>query len=512
MGLLRPLKNEQAYFKAAFYGFAGSGKTFPSALTAIGLAKFIGVKTVAMFETETGADYVQPGLYEPAGIELVGIKSRAFSDCMAVIDEAEKKGIKILVIDSVSHMWKELITAYKTKNRKTQLFLREWGDIKEDWTKFSNKFLVSNLHIIICGRAGYEWDYEQIEQGDEGQPRGEKKLIKTGIKMRAEGEFGYEPSLVVRMEREKVYDAKQMTQSWVRRACVEKDRFDVIDGKDFDNPTFESFWPHIERLNLGGEHIGFDASRTSEAMLADPDYSAADRRRRRLVALEEIQATIVKYLPGQAAKDKTAKINILENLFRVRSWTSVEEKAQLHVLEEALKSGRLEELCANAAGVEVSPFLYRAGAPAEGDGPAPEAPTSEDQAGDAVRREGSGHPVPAAASTETPLRDAPSDDVPMEFPSRPDLPERIAIMERRWRNVEGDGKTPKARLKFRQEILAALGRLYWQEVKEDPEIDLLEPREAVLQEKFKALVTRLKFEAQEPPTEQPKQPADGKLF
>ena len=100
----------------------------------------------------------------------------------------------------------------------------------------------------------------------------------------------------------------------------------------------------------------------------------------------------------------------------------------------------------------------------------------------------------------------------MEFPSRPDLPERIAIMERRWRNVEGDGKTPKARLKFRQEILAALGRLYWQEVKEDPEIDLLEPREAVLQEKFKALVTRLKFEAQEPPTEQPKQPADGKLF
>jgi len=153
------------------------------------------------------------------------------------------------------------------------------------------------------------------------------------------------------------------------------------------------------------------------------------------------------------------------------------------------------------------------GAPAEGEGPEPEAPTSEGQAGDAARQEGSGHPLPMVASTEIPPQAAPLDDVPVSTPVN-----RATVLydlERRWANVETDGKTPKARLKFRQEILAALGRLYWQDAKEDPEIDLLEPREEMLQEKFQALVTRLKFEAQEPPEESganQAKPEQAKMF
>jgi hypothetical protein len=46
----------------------------------------------------------------------------------------------------------------------------------------------------LCGRAGYEYDHEENEDGG-------KDLIKIGTKMKAEGEFGFEPSLVIEMER-----------------------------------------------------------------------------------------------------------------------------------------------------------------------------------------------------------------------------------------------------------------------------------------------------------------------
>jgi hypothetical protein len=63
---------------------------------------------------------------------------------------------------------------------------------------------------------------------------------------------------------------KRVARHW-RETTVVKDRFDLIDGKVFENPTFEAFLPHIERLNLGGSQIGFDATRSSVGMFpADP--------------------------------------------------------------------------------------------------------------------------------------------------------------------------------------------------------------------------------------------------
>src|SRR6185503_10075486 len=95
-------------------------------------------------------------------------------------------------------------------------------------------YLNSKLHIIICGRAGFDYDYEENEETQR------KELIKTGIKMKTEGEFGFEPSLLVEMEavqnlaqgggRGKKNAAPKAGVSVTRRAVVLKDRFSVIDG------------------------------------------------------------------------------------------------------------------------------------------------------------------------------------------------------------------------------------------------------------------------------------------
>lgn len=92
----------------------------------------------------------------------------------------------------------------------------------------------------MCGRAGYEYDFFE---GDDGK----RQLAKTGIKMKAETETGYEPSILIQMEKQMNVETGQV---W-RTARILKDRSTRIDGQVFSNPTFKNFLPHIEFLNLG---------------------------------------------------------------------------------------------------------------------------------------------------------------------------------------------------------------------------------------------------------------------
>ena len=52
-------------------------------------------------------------------------------------------------------------------------------------------YLNSPLHIVLCGRAGFDWDFNETE-GDDGSIK--KELVKTGVKMRVESQFGFEPA------------------------------------------------------------------------------------------------------------------------------------------------------------------------------------------------------------------------------------------------------------------------------------------------------------------------------
>lgn len=71
------------------------------------------------------------------------------------------------------------------------------------WAQFTETFLNSKAHIILCGRAGNTSEYQEKEDG------GKKELISTGTKMKAESEMGYEPSLLVEMVAEKSLDRKK---------------------------------------------------------------------------------------------------------------------------------------------------------------------------------------------------------------------------------------------------------------------------------------------------------------
>ena len=320
MTLFKKAESTSAYLKAGFLGFAGSGKTKTATKLAIGLALMAAQlklkeagRPIYFLDTETGSDYVIDDV-RAAGLEIYAAKTRAFADLIPAVYECENEG-SVLIIDSVTHFWREFTDSYKKRKKISRLEFQDWDPLKSEWAKFTDAYVNSACHIIMCGRAGYEYDNEVNERTQK------REIFKSGIKMKAETETGFEPSLLVLMERAIDLQTNVVT----RTGYVLKDRFSVIDGKSFDNPTFEDFKPHIERLTLGGTQLGVDTTRNSEHLIREDGMTQwKHERTQKEICLDEIQEELVKSYPGQSHADKKAKADLLEAVFGTRSWTAVE--------------------------------------------------------------------------------------------------------------------------------------------------------------------------------------------
>jgi hypothetical protein len=328
-----PAQNTKPYFKAALEGFAGSGKTYTAALIAIGIHKRIkSEKPIVMFDTEKAAKFLKP-LFAEAGIELLVRESKSFADLAQAMAKMREGVSDVLIIDSITHVWEEFLRAYQIKSGHRRLQFQDWGIIKPTWkAEFSDPFVNYPYHIIMCGRAGFEYE-------NEIDPETKKREIyKSGIKMKVEGETAYEPDILILMERyEKVLgDDKQI---W-REATVVKDRSTLIDGKTFKNPKYEDFAPCIEAMmsNPFNKKVKL-VPEADTGVLFKTEEERAEFRKERDKWLEEIDGVLARAFPGSVGKDKQSKLDILSFVFGTTSETALRE---LH--PEKLTKGYLEIL------------------------------------------------------------------------------------------------------------------------------------------------------------------------
>lgn len=318
-------QNSQAFAKVGLLGFGGAGKTYTAAVLAMGIYKRLQESgqnpgPVVMSDTETGSDFLVP-LFKDAGIPFYVSKSRAFIDLMGAVNAADGKA-SVLIIDSITHFWSELQSAYKKKLNRTRLQFQDWAAIKDQWGQFTMAYLNSNVHIIMLGRAGYEYDYFEDEDG-------KKQLAKTGTKMKAESEMGYEPSLLIEMVREDKpnQDKNINAKLWDHVAVVLKDRSQRLEGARLVNPGFNDFAPFFDYLNVGGNHVGVETAKDSTGLFdKNNEKNFYERKRRIEILKEEIEGSLTSAFPGQAAQDKKLKTDLFEAAFKTRSWTALDEK------------------------------------------------------------------------------------------------------------------------------------------------------------------------------------------
>ncbi len=322
MGLLTPAMNHTAYLKIGIQGFEGSGKTYLACNFAMGMSDLVKGSKVAFFDTEKGSDF-WVRKFDERKIHLHVLKSRSFADLITVIQEAEKGGYSFLIIDSITHVWRELTEGYLNKMGKKHLTMKDWGPLKAEWGRFTNLYVHSKLHIAMCGRAGYEYDFDEDEQG-------KKEIIKTGTKMKAEGETGFEPDLSIETFKVQLSETlsdrkkKKAAKGFINRCCIIKDRSDLMNGQIIDKPKFENFLSIVKSLNIGGEHAGPKSVQSSKDLFDSPDNSWAHTQKRQEIALEQIkEIMILADLDGTSAEAKKKRTQKLIQAFGTSAWTAI---------------------------------------------------------------------------------------------------------------------------------------------------------------------------------------------
>jgi len=326
-------ENEFAFLKAGIFGFSGSGKTRTATEIAIGLFKYANLKKpVGFLDTEIASDAVQR-FFKENSIPLKVLKTRAFKDLLEGIDYAEKE-FSVLIIDSLTHFWTELQEAFMKRNGSSRIAMHQWRPIKKEWRQYVDRFLLSKLHIIQCGRASYVYDYEKDESGV-------NQLVKTDVTMKAEGETEFEPPLVIEMIQDiRMKDIKKRSESDILHiAWVIKDRYHDLTGKSFIHPTFNDFLPHIQNINLNGKHIGYDPSSSSETLFDSPSTSRYEEEKQKKICLEEIKDEIVSKFPNSDVISKEKKKQFVKDIFGTTSWTAI-ENMKLDILSTALSKIR----------------------------------------------------------------------------------------------------------------------------------------------------------------------------
>lgn len=240
------------------------------------------------------------------------------ADLALTMRKLREEGIAdLLIINSITHVWEDFVESYKRRAGRLSLQFQDWGIIKPTWKKqFSDSFVTDPYHILMTGRAGFEYDYERNED------TGKKELRKTGIKMKVEGETAYEPDMLVLMERYEEILGKEK-KVW-REATIVKDRSTILDGKTIQNPKFSDFAPSVKVMLAGGKKAVTQAEADS-ASLFKTEEERAKRLKEKRKALEEIEGYLVAIWPSTSGKDKQMKSEAIYEAFGTRSWTAVEE-------------------------------------------------------------------------------------------------------------------------------------------------------------------------------------------
>jgi len=156
----RKATKEQSKLRLALFGPSGSGKTF----TALRLATGMGGK-IAVIDTERGSASKYADRFSFDVLEL-GNGDRNTEGYIAAIEAAQQAGYDILIVDSITHAWKELLADV---DRMASTFggnkWAAWSKGTPKQTAFVDAILDYDGHIIATMRSKTAWDTSKDSRG-----------------------------------------------------------------------------------------------------------------------------------------------------------------------------------------------------------------------------------------------------------------------------------------------------------------------------------------------------------
>lgn len=351
MSLFEVMEPRVSWLKAAIYGEEGSGKSeLAIQLIARMRALRSDTRPLAIIDSEERANLKQGLINELTGKPALLLSTKDFHKMVLGVEELIKsKAACGIVVDQASHFWDALVQSYMdgvNKNLALQGkgprqidWLRDSMSIKKDpvrgWARFATAYAHADLDMAVIGRRADAWGQVWNDEKNKME-RGT-----TGDKLRAEGDFGYESVLLIKMERQQEYTGHGRMDKIIHRAFVLKDTSRAMTAQTIDDPVGANFDDHLKTLVVGGPPVPMDTSMEPVPIQPDGDTDWQRKRIEKDTELAEIKSTLLKYYPAATGKDVAEKIRLTEAAFGVKSFEAV---TRLDI--NSLKEGRTKLMAA----------------------------------------------------------------------------------------------------------------------------------------------------------------------
>lgn len=218
-------ERKKAKLRLALTGISGCGKTYSALRIATGMGG-----RIAVIDTEHDSSSLYASEFEFSSSNLDNHSPESY---IKAIDDAEKEGFDIVIIDSLSHVWtycKNEVDVVAAKYFKGNSWAA-WSKVTPRYDALIQRMIQSTIHVIVTMRAKTET--AQIEEN------GRKKVIKLGMKTEMRDGIEFEFTTVI--------DIDHSTNG----AAVSKDRTHVFKGKE-NLPLDETIGQELMDWLMGG--------------------------------------------------------------------------------------------------------------------------------------------------------------------------------------------------------------------------------------------------------------------
>ena len=211
--VFKKAEKTQAKLRAALFGPPGSGKT----MTALRMATGMSAK-IAVIDSEHGTASKYSDRY---AFDVLNIEDKKIENYTAAINAAAAAGYEVLVIDSLSHAWQELVEDVEELARKRFAgnTFRAWGEGTPKQRDFTEVILSYPGHVIATMRSKIEYAVEKDRDG-------KTTIQKKGLAPEQGKAIEYEFDLLMEL-------------SQTHEAFISKDRSGKYQDKHYEKPGEE---------------------------------------------------------------------------------------------------------------------------------------------------------------------------------------------------------------------------------------------------------------------------------
>lgn len=175
--------------KMGIYGVSGSGKTYTALSIATGILEAVGGTGILFGDTEADSSTLYADLFDfyqtSINVPKEGEINKPAQQYLDLIHNAEQEGFKVLIIDSFSHFWDEMLQYVDliANNYFKGNSYFAWQKATPVMQRVTQAITTSPMHIILCLRAKQEYVVEM------NNGKASPKKVGTGIKYRDGWEY-----------------------------------------------------------------------------------------------------------------------------------------------------------------------------------------------------------------------------------------------------------------------------------------------------------------------------------